>query len=79
VAAVATEPPYEVEADEAVLGALGELARVLRPGGRIALLCAQRQGDALRAKAASLRLRALHDAPIDRKGTPCVVLAWEQE
>lgn len=78
VDAIATEPPYEPEADEAVVTALGEMARVLRPGGRIALLLADRQVGALRTRSASFGLRAFHDAPIDRKGTPCVVLAWEK-
>jgi tRNA (guanine10-N2)-dimethyltransferase len=77
--AAATEPPYEPEADEAVLAALGELARVVRPGGRIALLCAQQQAAGLRERAESLGLRAFHDAPIDRKGTPCAVLGWQKE
>lgn len=76
---IATEPPYEAEADEAVVMALGEMARVLRPGGRIALLCAEGQAGALRGRAESLGLRAFHDASIDRKGTPCAVLAWELE
>jgi len=76
--AIATEPPHEQEATEAVLGALAEMARVLRPGGRIALLCADSQAGALRAQAASRGLTAFHEAPIDRKGTPCAVLAWEK-
>jgi len=77
VDAIATEPPFEAEADDAVAAALAEMARVLSPGWRIALMCAARQAETLRALAAWLRLRAFHDAPIDRKGTPCAVLAWE--
>jgi hypothetical protein len=77
--AIATEPPYEPEADEAVRASLGEMARVLRPGGRIAVLCAARQAGALREQATLLGLGPVHHAPIDRKGTPCAVLAWDLE
>ncbi len=76
--AAATEPPYEPEADEAVGGALREVARVLRPGGRVALLCAARQTEPLRTAAAALGLATVHEAPIDRKGTPCAVLVWQR-
>jgi SAM-dependent methyltransferase len=76
--AIATEPPYEQDATDAVVGALQEMARVLHPGGRVALLCAAGQADALRAQATALGLAPFHAAPIDRKGTPCAVLAWEK-
>lgn len=77
VAAIATEPPYEQIADDAVSAALGEMHRVLRPGGRIVLLCAARQAELLRRRAEELGLAGFLDAPIDRKGLPVVVLGWQ--
>ena len=78
VAAVATEPPYDPEAAPAVTAALAELARVLRPGGRIAILAAAGQADGLRRAAADLGLAPLLDAAIDRKGLPVVALTWQK-
>ncbi len=74
--AVASEPPYEASAAEAVTEALAEAHRVLRPGGRLALFCARWQMEPLKAESAALGLLPLHEAPIDRKGTACGVLAW---
>lgn len=77
VAAVATEPPYDPEAAPAVTAALAELARVLRAGGRIAILAAVGQADGLRRAASALGLAPLLDAAIDRKGLPVVALTWQ--
>src|SRR5579883_1404728 len=74
VQAIATEPPYEPEADDALLRGLHELVRVLRPGGRLALLCAERQALSLRNLSKAIGLQSLLDAPIDRKGVPVHVL-----
>lgn len=76
--AAATEPPYAEEAGEAVNAAVRELARGLKPGARLALLAAAHQAESLRATAAAQPLRSLLDAPINRKGAECVVLAWEK-
>jgi hypothetical protein len=78
VEAVATEPPYDATAGESVVAALTDMGRVLKPGGRMALLCAGRQAVALRATASALGLALFLDAAIDRKGLPVVVLAWEK-
>lgn len=78
VDAIASEPPYERQAENAVIDSLAEMARVLKPDGKLALFCAEWQADGLREKGTALGLRALHDHPIDRKGTACTVLSWEK-
>lgn len=77
--AVATEPPYHPEAQGVVTGGLREIARVLKPGGRVALLCAAAQAEPLRRAAASLGLCPFLDLAIDRKGLGVVALAWRCE
>ncbi|MCS6910698.1 MAG: methyltransferase domain-containing protein [Anaerolineales bacterium] len=76
--AAATEPPYAEVATEAVSAAVHELARVLKPGARLALLVAAHQAGPLREAAAALPLRIFLDSPINRKGVECVALAWEK-
>jgi tRNA G10 N-methylase Trm11 len=76
--AVATEPPYDAGADEAVRAALRALHAVLRCGGRIAMLCAVRQAMLLRREAAALGLVPYLEAAVDRKGTEVVALAWQR-
>jgi hypothetical protein len=78
VDAVATEPPYDPTVGPLAAEALAEVARLLRPGGATAWLCAAWQADGLRAAAAGLGLRATLDTPVDRKGTPVVALAWRK-
>jgi SAM-dependent methyltransferase len=78
VDAIAAEPPYDRQAESAVLDSLAEMHRILKAGGRLALLCAARQAEGLRQKAAALGLANFLDSPINRKGTDCVVLAWEK-
>jgi hypothetical protein len=76
VDAVATEPPYDPSVGPLAGQALEEAARLLRPGGATAWLCAAWQAPGLRAAAAALGLAAALDTPVDRKGTPVVALAW---
>ena len=76
--AVATEPPYEAEATEAVVESLRELARVVRPEGRIAMLCAAPQSEPLRREAEAAGLSLVHQEAIDRKGVACAVVVWER-
>ncbi len=78
VGAVASEPPFAPEAAEAVVASLGEMARVVTPGGRISLLAASHQAPGLRAKGEDLGLPLLQDLPIDRKGTACQLLVWQR-
>jgi hypothetical protein len=75
---IATEPPYDLEALYTVAAALAEMVRVLRDGGRIAMLCVPSQAPVLCQEAERLGLTPLLDSPIDRKGLPCVVLVWEK-
>jgi SAM-dependent methyltransferase len=74
--AIATEPPYHEEATPVVVGALQELYRLLKPGRRLAMLCAASQAEALRHQAAQLGLHIVLDAAIDRKGLAVVLLVW---
>ncbi len=76
--AIATEPPYHTEAQNLVCEALREMDRVLKHGGRIAMLCAAPQADALRQEAAALGWRSSLDTPINRKGLDVVALAWRK-
>jgi tRNA G10 N-methylase Trm11 len=76
--ALATEPPYEPEVTQTVVDAMHEGARVLRRGGRIAMLCAASQSKALRRAAMGLPLALLHEEPLDRKGLECTILAWKK-
>ncbi len=78
VDAVATEPPFDDGAGELITESMNEMHRVLKTGGRIAIMCSRRQAEALRSRAQSLRLPAFLDAAIDRKGTECAVLAWRK-
>jgi hypothetical protein len=74
--AIAAEPPYDREADEIVRRSLPEMARVLKSGSRLALFCAAWQVESLRQVGQSLNLEKYLDAPVNRKGTDCAVLAW---
>lgn len=76
VDAIATEPPYHESALGAVRVVVGEIARVLRPGGRAALLAATAQAPALRAAGTRAGLIAELDTTIDRKGTEVTCLCW---
>ena len=78
VAAVATEPPYDRGAGPLAEAALAEAARLLRPGGATAWLCAAWQAPGLRATAGRLGLRATLDTPVDRKGLAVVALVWRK-
>jgi tRNA G10 N-methylase Trm11 len=76
VDSLATEPPYDPQLTHAVVESMHEGARVLRKGGRIAMLCAAHQADEIRRTASHLPLSLLHDASLDRKGVACAILAW---
>ncbi len=78
LAAIATEPPYDAGAEATVQAALREMARVLMPGGRLAIYCAIGQADGLRQVSRTLELLPCLDTPINRKGTDCVLLAWQK-
>ncbi len=62
-----------------VIEALREMYRVLKTGGRLAILCATGQADGLRKEGESLGLSWYLDWPVNRKGLDVVVLAGEKE
>src|SRR5215469_10022933 len=76
--AIATEPPYHEEAKPVVTEALREMYRVLKVGGRLAILCAAGQADGLRREADLLELKWYLDSPVNRKGLDVVVLAGQK-
>jgi len=76
--AIAAEPPYDPQAEAAVIDSLVEMNRVLKKEGRVAILCAAWQAPGLRQKAEALGLESYLDSPINRKGTDCVVMAWRK-
>ncbi len=78
VAGIATEPPFAVDATDAIVESMRELRRVLAPSGRLAMLAGERQAEALTIAGADLQLNLLHSAAIDRKGTACGLLVWEK-
>jgi hypothetical protein len=76
VDAIATEPPHHPSALRAVTAAAGEMGRVLRAGGRAAVLIASHQADAVRRAADEAGLTLELEARIDRKGTDVSCLCW---
>lgn len=76
--AIATEPPYAPELLDSVIASLPELARVLRPGGRLCLFCSEPQADPLLGGAPP-PLTLSHRFRIDRKGTACTALVWARD
>jgi hypothetical protein len=74
VDAIATEPPYHPVALAAVNDAVHEMARVLRPGGRAALLVSASQASGILESASEAGLTTELAASIDRKGTDVVCL-----
>jgi SAM-dependent methyltransferase len=74
--AIAGEPPYHPSALDAIIASIPELARVLRSGGRVALLLAASQAGAVREAAAHACLKSELDTAINRKGTGVSCLCW---
>jgi hypothetical protein len=76
VDAVATEPPYHASARETLRDAVTEIARVVRPGGRVALLAGAAQATAVREAGMAAGLANELDTAIDRKGTEVACFCW---
>jgi hypothetical protein len=81
--AIATEPPYDDDplnplAADSVSMTLGGMVRVLKAGGRLALLCVGWQTPLLRDAAAGLPLQTLLESAVNRKGLDVFVFVWEK-
>jgi SAM-dependent methyltransferase len=76
--ALATEPPYDPGGERLIVTALREMVRVLKPGGRLAVLCAGWQVEPLRTEAQTLPLALFLESPINRKGLDVFVFAWRK-
>ncbi len=76
VDAVATEPPYHRSAKHDVSASIGEMARVLRPGGRASLLVAADQLEGLTEAGRAHGFQLDLATAVDRKGTAvaCLVM-----
>lgn len=74
---VASEAPFQATGE--LLGeVMMEIARVLRPCGRVAAMLAEHQAAPAREGAREGGLLLNLDTSIDRKGLPVVVLAWKR-
>jgi hypothetical protein len=70
-----TAPPFSTDTREWVAQVFDEMFRVLKPGARLAIYCADWQAEPLRVQGKTLPSRPLLDVPIDRKGSLCHIWA----
>lgn len=78
VAAIATEPPYDPSIGTLAADCLAELARVMQPGGQLAMLCAGWQATAVQNAALVAGLTPDLNTPVDRKGVDVVVFVFRR-
>jgi hypothetical protein len=76
--AIATEPPFHKGTEPILQGLVTEAQRVLRIGGRAALLVAAWQSEVVRQAFGQAGLREVLCEPLDRRGTECVVVCAEK-
>lgn len=81
--AIATEPPYDDDplnplSTDSVRETLSGMVRVLKAGGRLAILAAGWQTLPLRDAADALPLHTLLESPVNRKGLDVFVFVWEK-
>ena len=76
--AIASEPPYHRNTRAMLSKALGEIHRVLKPGGRLAMLVAEWQVHFLLEVSTKFTFQLRLASSINRKGTEVAVLAWEK-
>jgi len=76
---VATEVPFEVSATQAVADSVAEIARILKPSGRAAMMVGKSQATAVRGSALGASLLPRFEMEIDRKGLPVFVFAWQKQ
>jgi len=63
----------------AVVQALQEMNRVLKDGGRLAILCSIIQAEALLLEAKMLGLILYLNSPVNRKGLDLYAIAWRKQ
>ena len=76
--AIATEPPYHRDTRAMLSKALGEIYRVLTPGGRLSMLVTEWQVQYLLDVSKRYSFQLLLASSINRKGTKVAILAWEK-
>lgn len=76
--AIATEPPFHEDARKTIAGLMNELDRVLKPGGKVAVLVAEWEAAVLQAAAKALDFTLLLSAEIDRKGSSNRLCLWQK-
>jgi tRNA G10 N-methylase Trm11 len=76
--AIGTEPPYDPAALEVVIASIHEMHRVLKKGGRMAVLCAGGQAAEIHRCVSELDFAITLASAVDRKGTPVAVLAMQK-
>lgn len=76
--AIATEPPFHRDIEPVIRGLLREFDRILRPGGKIAVLVAEWEAVLLEQAAQEQRFNHLLTASIDRKGIDVCVCVWQK-
>ena len=76
--AIATEPPFHEDARAAIVGLMRECDRVLKPGGKVAVLVADWEAKILESAAEALGFKLLLSAEIDRKGSSNRVCLWQK-
>jgi hypothetical protein len=76
--AVATELPFAESLTGMLEGVLGRLRDAVKPGGRIAVMCAEGQHEELSLAGSQLGLETLLATAVHRKGTECAVTAWQR-
>jgi hypothetical protein len=75
---IASEPPFHEDARAVTESLMPEIWRVLKPGGRAALMVADWQIEILAASAARCGFAHLLTSAILRKGTDVTVCAWQK-
>lgn len=76
--AIATEPPFHKGTEPILQGLVSEAQRVLRSGGRAALLIAAWQSEFVRQALRQAGFKEVLREPLDRRGTECVVVCAEK-
>lgn len=74
--AIGTEPPYHRGIKSVLPTAFTEMHRILKEGGRLSILVSPWQAESLLNEADQVGMELFLASPVNRKGTPVVVLGW---